>query len=307
MTDRNSLIKTASVISVAGNAVLAAAKIVTGIAAGSAAVLGDGFDSSTDIFISLITLVISVMIARPPDKEHPYGHFRAETIATAVLSFIIFFIGGMLALTTLEKLTSHTEFVLPGILAVVVTAVSIAGKALLALNQYRLGRKAGSPLIIANAKNMLNDIITSATVLAGLVCVFLFNLPVVDKILAIVVGIWIMFTAVRIFKGTVTEMMEGEVNMDLYNRIFDIVKKTEGVGNPHRARIRKVGFHRIIDMDVEVPGSLTVTEAHDRVMGLENEIRTAVPNVYDVIIHIEPEGNVERHERWGLQEKHLEK
>ncbi len=307
MRDRNTIIKTASVISVAGNAVLAAAKITAGIIAGSAAVLGDGFDSSTDIFISLITLVVSFVIVRPPDREHPYGHFRAETIATAVLSFVIFFIGGMLALTTLERITSHTEFALPGILAVIVSAVSIAGKGALALSQYRLGRRAQSPLIIANAKNMLNDIITSAAVLAGLAGVFLFNAPVVDKILAVGVGLWIMFTAVRIFKGTVTEMMEGERDMALYNRIFDIVRRRDGVGNPHRVRIRKVGFHRIIDMDVEVPGGLTVTAAHERVMALEREIHARVPNVYDIIIHIEPEGNVEHHERWGLRERHLKK
>ncbi len=211
----------------------------------------------------------------------------------------------MLALTTIEKLTSHEDFPMPGILAVVVTIASIAGKGLLALSQYLLGKKAGSPLIIANAKNMLNDIITSAGVLVGLGCVFIFNVAVVDKILAIAIGLWIMFTAVRIFKGTVTEMMEGEVDMALYNRIFAIVKRTDGVGNPHRGRIRKVGFHHIIDMDVEVPGNLTVTAAHERVMDLERAIRAAIPNLYDIIIHIEPEGNVEHQERWGLHEKHL--
>jgi len=92
--ERNNLIKTASVISVAGNGALAAAKITAGLVAGSMAVLGDGLDSLTDVFISLITLFISTVIDNPPDREHPYGHFRAETVATSALAFIIFFIGG---------------------------------------------------------------------------------------------------------------------------------------------------------------------------------------------------------------------
>ncbi|NLV66262.1 MAG: cation transporter, partial [Spirochaetes bacterium] len=94
--DRNRIIQTASLISVAGNALLASAKITAGILSGSLSVLGDGLDSLTDIFISLITLAISIIIIQPPDREHPYGHFRAETIATSVLAFIIFFIGGQL-------------------------------------------------------------------------------------------------------------------------------------------------------------------------------------------------------------------
>ncbi len=304
--DRNRIIRIAAIIGVAGNAVLAGAKIVIGLVSGSYAVLGDGFDSSVDIFISVITLAVSVVIARPPDREHPYGHFRAETIATAILSFVIFFIGGVLALTTAEKLLAHGALEAPGKLSVVVTAFSIVGKGLLAWSQYRLGKKAGSDLLVANGKNMRNDMVTSIGVLAGLAAVYIFNIPLVDKILALAIAGWIMFTAVRIFRGTVTEMMEGEVDMDLYNRIFAEVKAVPGLGHPHRVRIRKVGFQRLIDMDVEVDGRLTVTEAHDKVMELERRVKAAVPGVYDMVIHMEPEGNVEHQERWGLSERHME-
>ncbi|MBN2352710.1 MAG: cation transporter [Spirochaetales bacterium] len=303
--DRNRIIRTASIIGVAGNALLAAAKIVIGLVSGSYAVLGDGFDSCTDIFISIITLAVSVVIARPPDREHPYGHFRAETIATAILSFVIFFIGGALVLTTVEKLFTHGDLEAPGKLSVVVTVISIVGKGFLAFSQFRLGKKSGSALLVANGKNMRNDIITSAGVLVGLAALYLFNIPLVDKILALAIGGWIMFTAVRIFRGTVTEMMEGEVDMDLYNRIFAEVKAVPGLGHPHRVRIRKVGFHHLIDMDVEVDGRLTVTEAHDKVMDLERRVKAAVPTIYDIVIHMEPEGNVEHQERWGLSERQL--
>jgi cation diffusion facilitator family transporter len=305
--DRNKLIKTASLISVGGNAALAFSKIAIGIIAGSAAVLGDGFDSCTDIFISIIVLVVSFVIAHPPDKEHPYGHFRAETIATSVLAFVIFAIGAALALTNAANIASGVAIALPGTLAVVITIVSVVGKSLLAASQYLLGKKAGSAMIVANAKNMRNDIITSATVLVGLVCVYLFNIALIDRILAVAVGGWIMFTAIRIFWGTVKEMMEGGVDLDLYEKIFSEVKAVAGLGNPHRVRIRKVGFHHLLDMDVEVNGALTVTEAHSKVMALEERLKTALPTLYDVVIHVEPEGNVEQHERWGLTETQLDK
>jgi len=303
--DRNSLIKTASVISVAGNGALAAAKITAGIVAGSMAVLGDGLDSLADVFISLITLVISAVITHPPDREHPYGHFRAETVATSALAFIIFFMGGQLALSALVKILSREEMRMPGVPAVYVTVFSIIGKTALAWSQYALGKKSGSAMIIANGRNMLNDIVTSAGVLIGLVFAFYFHTALIDRLLAAAVGVWIMVGAVRIFMGTVSEVMDGETDMELYNTIFGIVRGTDGLYNPHRLRIRKLAYKYIIDMDVEVDENETVKEAHDRVKLLERKIRAAIPNIYDLIIHIEPLGNLELHERWGLKEKDL--
>ncbi len=303
--NRNKIIRIASIISVAGNAVLAASKILIGFIAGSLSVLGDGLDSLTDVFISLIALAISIIIAHPPDKEHPYGHFRSETIATAVLAFIIFFMGGQLSLSTVEKLIYHDYNQVPGILSVYVTVFSIVGKLILSWSQYKLGKKSESAMIIANSKNMLNDIITSAGVLIGLAFVYFFNMPIIDRILAIIIGIWIMFTAVRIFKGTVTEIMEGETDMDLYNKVFAEVKKVDSLFNPHRVRIRKLGVYYLIEMDVEVEGNSSIHDAHDKVQMLENNIRASIPYIYDIVIHIEPLGNIEHQESWGLKEKDL--
>jgi cation diffusion facilitator family transporter len=299
---RNNLLKTASVISIAGNTILAAGKITCGLAAGSLSVLGDGFDSMTDIFISIITLAVAVIVASPPDREHPYGHHRAETLATAVLAFIIFFIGGQLALSSAGKLINNDVLIMPGRLAVYITVISIIGKILLSYSQHYFGKKAGSEMLLANSKNMQNDIITSSSVLAGLAAGYFFNLPIIDKILAIIIGIWIMITAARIFMGTVTELMEGEVNTELYDKIFAAVKETEGASNPHRVRIKKLGVLYVIDMDIEVNGSMTVSRAHEIVVDLEKRIKCMIPDIYDIIVHVEPEGNVEHTECFGLSE-----
>lgn len=303
--DRNKLIKTASVISIAGNALLAISKITIGIVAGSTSVLGDGLDSFTDVFISAITLVISIIIMQSPDKEHPYGHFRAETIATAVLAFIIFSVGGQLVLSASHKLMNHDYNRMPGVLSIYVTILSIIGKLFLSWSQYNLGRKAESQMILANGKNMLIDIITSVGVLAGLAFIFYFNMPIIDRIIAIIIGIWIMISAVNIFKGIITEVMEGETDMSLYDKVFEEVKKVDGLFNPHRLRIRKLAAYYLIEMDVEADGNLNLSDAHDKVVQLENNIRSSMPYVYDIFIHIEPLDNVEEDEKWGLKENDL--
>ena len=305
-TNRNNILKKASIISIVGNSLLALLKIITGIISGSLSVLGDGLDSLTDVFISIITLITSIIISKPPDKEHPFGHYRAETIATSILAFIMLFIGGQLVLSSIDKFFGHNEFQMPGMIAVYVTIFSIASKLLLSWSQFAFGKKAGSSMLIANGKNMLNDVITSSGVLIGLACVFYFNLPVIDKIIALIIGLWIIVSAIRIYWSTINEMMEGDADKELYNKIFEAVKCTEGVGNPHRVRIKKIGALYAIEMDIEVDGNMSVEKAHELTLLIEQKIHQAIENIYDIVIHTEPLGNFEKEERYGLNEHNMQ-
>jgi len=303
--NRFRIIQTASILAITGNLVLSVAKIITGILSNSLSVLGDGLDSLSDVFISIITLIISFLIVKPPDKNFPYGYYRSETIATSVLAFLMFFAGGQLVLSTVDKLIFHDYNQLPGMLAVYVTILSISGKLLLAISQYVLGRKSNSQMIIANGKNMVNDILTSSGVLLGLIFIYYLNLPVIDRIIAFIIGLWIMISAVRIFSGTIKEVMEGESDMELYNILFSLIRKYECFYNPHRVRIRRLGAYHLIEFDIEAVENCTIKEAHDNVIELESDIKKKMPSVYDIFIHIEPLGNYEQHERWGLNEGEL--
>jgi cation diffusion facilitator family transporter len=302
MDERNSALMRASIISVAGNFVLAASKIIVGLIAGSYAVFGDGIDSSTDVIISLISIIATTIISKPSDKEHPYGHSRAETIATTLLAFFIFFAGAQLFLSTAEALLEGIKHEVPQIIAIYVTVASIAGKLILAWSQYSFGKKTGSSLIIANAKNMRNDVITSAAVLVGLFFTFVLNLPILDSIMALAVSLLIMKTSVGIFVKVNVELMDGNPDKLLYSALFEAVKSVSGARNPHRTRIRQMANMYDIDLDIEVDGSLTVDASHDIAMAVEEAIKTRIDNVYDVMVHVEPAGNLETDEQYGLSE-----
>jgi cation diffusion facilitator family transporter len=300
--DRNKLLKTASWISISGNLVLAAAKIVAGLVAGSMAVMADGLDSLSDVIISFMTLITSLIMAQPPDKEHPFGHHRAETIASSILSFIIFFIGGQLCVLTIAKLYYQTGMEMPGRLAVYVTIASILGKCLLSWSQFYLGKKTKSSMLKANGQNMFNDILTSTGILIGLAAGYYFGIPIIDKIIAIVMGVWIMISAVKIFKGLVVELMDGHEESGPYKAIFQAVREV-GAVNPHRARVRTLSSMYVIDLDVEVDGSMSVHDAHSISGRIERRIREKLDNVLDIVIHMEPLGNNESDESFGLSEK----
>ena len=304
--DRTNLVRKAAIIALCGNLVLAIMKIVTGTVTGSLAVLGDGIDSSTDVAIALMTLAVGFIINMPSDKEHPWGHRRAETIATIVLAFIIMFAGFELFQSALTKLLHGASGVLPERAALVVTGISIAGKLILALTQHSLGKKSGSAMILANAKNMTNDIIISVSVLIGLGASTIFRMPVLDSITALLVSLWVMKSAIGIFWEQNLELMDGNADDKLYRSLFAAVKSVPGAGNPHRARIRKMSTSWDIDLDIEVDGNISVRKSHAIAEKVEQAIRREIPDIYDIMVHVEPAGLGEHDEQYGLSAKDVQ-
>lgn len=291
MPSRENEIKKASWVGMTGNAVLAVMKIVTGLVAGSLAVVGDGIDSSTDVVISFITLITARILSRPPDKKYPYGYGKADTMATKALSFVIFFAGMQLLITTLRRLISGEVTVMPSTLAIYVTVVSIAGKILLAWYQFHIGKRTGSSMLIANGRNMQNDILISSSVLIGLIFIYILKMPVLDKIFALLVSFWILKVAYQIFMQTNIELMDGTKDCTVYEKIFKAVEAVQGVHNPHRLRVRDIGHKLMIDIDLEVDGGLTLSEAHSISHRVEESIKSNIDNVFDITIHVEPLGD----------------
>lgn len=304
--DRVKQISAASWVGILGNAVLATGKVVAGLLAGSLAVVADGVDSFTDVVTFIITLLTARVIAKPPDHAYPYGRQRAETIATKVFSFVIFFSGTQLAFSALRRFFGDATHATPSPVALYVTAVSIVGKILLSLYLYGRGKRTNSDMIIAGAKNMRFDILISLAVLAGVFFTIYQGLGVIDLLTAFAVGLWIMKAAFDLFMESNLELMDGTKDKSLYYRLFEAVESVHRAHNPHRARIRKLANSYIIDVDIEVPANLTIAEAHDVARKVEARIRDRMDNVYDIMVHLEPVGNSERDEVFGVSRENIE-
>jgi cation diffusion facilitator family transporter len=302
ISGRARLIRIASITALIGNTLLATMKITTGIYAGSEAVIGDGIDSSVDVVIAVMSLVVARIISRPADEGHPWGHGRAETVATTLLSCILFFAGAQLILNSGRDIISGIEREVPALPALLVTLVSIAGKLLLAWSQHVFGKKADSPMLKANAKNMTADVLLSTGVLAGLGLSMMFNIGIIDSWAAVLVGVWVIKTSLGIFAEANAELMDGGSNRVFYEMVFEAVKSVEEAGNPHRVRMRRIAGLWDIDMDIEVSPEKTVIEAHRIAYKVEKAIKARIENVYDIMVHVEPAGNLEN-EGYGLSER----
>jgi len=305
MAEREQKIKNASWVGIFGNALLSVIKITAGFISGSLAVIADGVDSAGDIITSIITLVTSRFLAKPPNIKYPYGYEKADTIATKLLSFIIFFAGAQLFMVTIKKLLAGTTSQMPTRLAIYITVISIAGKLALAYHQTRIGKKTESAMLIANGKNMQNDVIISGSVLVGLICIYIFHLPILDTIFALMVSLWVMWVAFKIFRETSMQLMDGVKDCTIYERIFSAIDKIEGAHHPHRVRARNIGHKIMVAIDLEVDGDLTLRQAHEIAHKVELSIKTSIENIFDVVIHIEPIGDHIEEKAFGIDKNNL--
>ncbi|MCR5606120.1 MAG: cation diffusion facilitator family transporter [Treponema sp.] len=294
-------IRIAGTVALIGNAILALLKIVLGHISNSLAVTGDGIDSATDVLIAIVTLIIGKIIAKPSDKEHPWGHGRAETTATLSLAFIIFIAGFNIISQAIRSLIAgnfqETSFV-----AIIAAIMSIIGKTILAAVQNHYGKKASSDILKANAQNMKNDIVLSFSILLGLFLSKIFKSKIIDPVIALIVGAWIIKNAFILFSEMTSELMDGNTDNSLYKKLFEAVSSVEGVANPHSARIRKIASKYDIDLDIEVAPDIPIYEAHELTEQVEDAIRKAIPDIYAITIHIEPCGSDDhqRREEFGL-------
>ena len=301
--DRYAAIRRSSWVGIVGNGLLAIMKITFGIIAGSAAVIGDGIDSATDIIGSIITFYVSSVASLPPDKEHPWGHDRIESIASKVIAIFILFAGIQLLINTFQGLMNGEVKEMPGKVAVVVTAISIVCKAIIASYKFKVSKKTDSKMVRNDAINMKNDIFLSSAVLIGLGVMYWTGLPIIDTIVGILLGVWITWTGIKLSLEANGSLLDGIDNGEAtYKKLFNIISNTPNVYNPHKVKIRKLNNLYDITLDVEVDPNFSVKEGHEIAKNLENNIKKELVTVYDVLIHVEPRGNIED-EEFGLAPK----
>ncbi|SHH33249.1 cation diffusion facilitator family transporter [Thermosipho atlanticus] len=297
-------VKKVTIIAVLTNSTLAFLKVFTGLMFNSMAVLADGIDSSTDIFTSLVVFFATRFSSKPPDKLHPYGHQKVENIAAKIISFVIFYAGISLLTESFKRLITGNYQTILGIIPILVTIISMAGKFILFIMEYKIGKKYQRQSLIAEALNMRNDILLSTLVFFG---VFLnkIGLSWADPVVGMIMSIIILKVSFEIFSENFYSLMDGIHPKEewLYDMVFENCKKCDGVYNPHKVRIRKIGNKYDIDLDIEVDPNLTVKQAHEITKCLRSKIIDSLGDeLYDVVIHVEPLLNDEI-EPYGLEEK----
>lgn len=273
------------------NLAVAAAKYFYGLATGSASMQADGIHSVFDSAGNVVGLVGIALASRPADEGHPYGHAKFETYASLA-------IGLLLLLAAFEVGSSAIMKLISGSYTAEVTAFSfvvMVGTLLVNLGVTTYERKQAkvlkSEVLAADANHTLSDALVSIGVIVGLIFVLL-GFPIADPIMALVVTIAILATAIDVFKHALATLSDKAriPEEDMRSAVVAV----PGVRDAHRIRTRGTEGEVYADLHVLVAPDMTVLAAHNLADEVERVICTKFPSVIEVLVHVEPDdGHVE--------------
>ncbi len=256
-------------------------KLVVGFLTGSISVLADAVHSSTDVVAAVMALLAVRLSLKPADDSHNYGHGKFENLSAFLQVILIYLAAGAILLESFRKLFNPVElsFVWSGIAVMGVSAV-LHGFV------YFLLRRQDSLALKATALHLLTDLVTSIAVMVGLLAVYVTGHSLLDPLLAIVLTLYVCFSAYQLLKDAVAGLVDASLpDVDKQN-IEEILESLDG--SYHRLRTRRVGKVREVDLHLVVPGAVSVAEAHQLCDRLEERIGQVFEESVTTI-HIEPE------------------
>jgi len=259
-------------------------KVGIAVQAGSEALMADGLNNSTDVIASVAVLIGLRISRKPPDQDHPYGHFRAETISALVASFIMLFVGMQVVTKAIPALFDPNHAA-PGMLAgwtALFTSVVMYG---VYCYNRALAQKTNSQALMAAAADNRSDALVSIGTFVG-VAGAQFHLDWLDPLAAFVVGLIILKTAWDIFRESTHRLTDG-FDQDLLQQLRGTISGIAGVEEISDIKARYLGSSVLVDVVIHVDPELSVVESHTITEKIEERMKK-VHKINTVHIHIEP-------------------
>ncbi|MGD8740117.1 MAG: cation diffusion facilitator family transporter [Desulfobacterales bacterium] len=287
-TAREKIVRKVTWVGLWLNLFLAAIKFIAGIYGRSQALIADAIHSLTDLTTDIAVIAGSHYWSRPPDENHPYGHRRLETLVTVFIGVVLIAAGigiGWKAISALQE--KHAAP--PGWIAVFTALASIVCKESIYRWTAVIGRRAKSAALIANAWHHRTDALSSIPVLIAVAGARVFpSWSFLDHLGAAVVSIFILHASIKIIWPGLDELIDVGAPTDTCKMIRDIALKNDGVLQVHDIRTRFISSSIQVDLHIVVDGLITVREGHDIADDVKARIIDRIPEVLDVIVHVDP-------------------
>jgi cation diffusion facilitator family transporter len=287
ITNEQKAIK-ATYFSILGNTCLAIVKGLAGILGNSYALIADAIESTTDIFGSLLVLFGLKYASRPADKNHPYGHGRIEPLITFLVVGFLIFSAFIIAHESIKNIQTPHE--LPKSWTLYVLGAIILWKEISFRLVLKKSKETDSSSLKADAWHHRSDAITSVAAFLG-ISIALFmgkGYETADDWAALLASGFILYNCYLIFRPALGEIMDEHVYDDLLQEIKEVSKTVDGVIDTEKCFIRKSGMKYHVDLHATVSGEISVKKGHDIAHDLKDSLRTQIPQLGHVLIHVEP-------------------
>ncbi|WP_254450163.1 cation diffusion facilitator family transporter [Cohnella herbarum] len=292
MADRHHSALLAIWISLISNIVLTILKIVAGLLLASPVLLADGVHNAGDIIATVAALTSSMVSKKPADEDHPYGHGKAEVVASAFVAVVL-----VLAALWIGYQSIGALFQPPGEenwLALGAAAISLVWKQALYVYTIKVGKAANSKSVLATAYDHLADVYASLAAVIGIGIGLLGDrfhwewAAYGDPVAGIVVSLLVLKLAYEMGRDSIDILMERNVSAEKLAHYEALLLTDENVKRIDRVRAREHGHYIIVDIRVGIPNDYTIQQGHDISKQLKKLIMDYDPDVVEVMIHLNP-------------------
>lgn len=288
MSNEQTAIRT-TYFSIAGNTLLAVIKWLAGYFGNSYALIADAIESTSDIFASLLVLFGLRYASRPADKNHPYGHGRAEPLVTFIVVAFLVTSATIIGYESIRHIRTPHE--LPEAYTLVILGAIIIWKELSFRLVIRRSRQTGSSSLKADAWHHRSDAITSVAAFIGISIALIFGkgYEAADDWAALFASVFLLYNSYRIFRPALGEIMDEHVYDDLVKEVRQVAMTVEGVTGTEKCLVRKAGMTYHIDLHAMVNADISVRQGHTIAHHLQDTLKREIPRLGHVLIHIEPQ------------------
>lgn len=276
-----------SLIGIVINLFLALVKCLTGLIGHSFALLADGIESFLDVISSSVVYYGLRLAIKPPDKDHPYGHGKADPIAAAVVGVAIIAAAVGIAAESVNLI--RTPHKLPHAYTLWVLICVVPVKALLSRYVAGVSRRIESSALRGDAWHHLSDAIVSAFAFIGISAALWTGDPTADDWAALCASPVILLAGWRQLRRPIAELLDTAPAPEIEDHVRRVAASVPGVFGVEKCFVRKVGFRYYVDLHVVVRGDLTVRQGHKIAHAVADRVREKVDKIAEVLVHIEPE------------------
>ena len=284
---RNKIGRRTVTFSVSGKTILTVLNFIIGTISGSTALVAESAHTFSDIFTSAIAFIGFKIGLKPADKDHPYGHGKAEPLAGLLIVIFLVAISYEIFLDVFHKLALGSSLTPPGIIAAVMALIGIGANFAMSSYSLKMGKKINSPAIIADSKHQQVDIYACAAVFIGILGSRM-GYPILDPLVGGFVGLLILKTAFDVALENIDHIMGKVPSEEIINDIESAALSVEGIYGVHDIKINDMGPYATAELHVEVKSDLIIKEAHRLAHKVEKVIINKVNIVTTVTVHVCP-------------------
>lgn len=276
-----------SVISIILNCLLTLIKFISGVISKSSAMISDSVHSLSDV-LSTFVVIIGVKISnKKADSDHPYGHERIECVSAIILSGMLFIIGALIGINGIKNVTNSSNLVMPGVLALIASIISIISKE--AMYQYiiRVSKKINSAALKADAWHHRSDALSSIGSFIGILGSRL-GFKIFDPLASVIISLCIIKVSIDIFKDAIDKMVDKSCDKEVIDKVISVIEKNESVKNIDDIKTRQFGNKAYVDVEISVDENLLLKDAHKVAEEIHNSVENEINIVKHCMVHVNP-------------------